>query len=127
LFELCSRSGEKNIINSGMKLLFDHNLSPRLVSRLADIFPESNHVDNLGLAQVDDSEIWVYAQNNDFAIATKDSDYNELLMLRGFPPKIIWIRRGNCSTSEIEAMLRTHINDIQTLFDDSLVGILTLY
>jgi predicted nuclease of predicted toxin-antitoxin system len=110
-----------------MKLLFDHNLSPRLVSRLADIFPDSNHVDNLGLAQVHDSEVWVYAQNNDFAIATKDSDYNELLMLRGFPPKIIWIRRGNCSTSEIEAMLRTHINDIQTLFDDSLVGILTLY
>ncbi|CUR35478.1 conserved hypothetical protein [Planktothrix tepida PCC 9214] len=49
------------------------------------------------------------------------------MMLRGFPPKIIWIRRGNCSTSEIEAMLRTHINDIQTLFDDSSLGILTLY
>ncbi len=110
-----------------MKLLFDHNLSPRLVNRLADIFPESNHVDNLELAQTDDSDVWVYAQNNGFIIATKDSDYNELLMLHGFPPKIIWIRRGNCSTSEIEAMLRTHINDIQTLFDDSSLGILTLY
>ncbi|OCR00011.1 hypothetical protein BCD67_02600 [Oscillatoriales cyanobacterium USR001] len=110
-----------------MKLLFDHNLSPRLVNRLADIFPESNHVDNLGLAQTDDSDVWIYAQNNGFAIATKDSDYNELLILRGFPPKIIWIRRGNCSTSEIEALLRTHINDIQTLFDDSSLGILTLY
>ncbi|MEZ2232590.1 DUF5615 family PIN-like protein [Microcoleus sp.] len=110
-----------------MKLLFDHNLSPRLVNRLADIFPNSNHVDNLGLAQVDDSDVWLYAENNDFAIATKDSDYNELLMLRGFPPKIIWLRRGNCSTSEIEAILRRHITDIQTLFDDSSVGILTLY
>lgn len=110
-----------------MKLLFDHNLSPRLVNRLADIFPNSNHVDNLGLAQVDDSDVWLYAQNNDFAIATNDSDYNELLMLRGFPPKIIWLRRGNCSTSAIEAILRRHITDIQTLFDDSSVGILTLY
>jgi predicted nuclease of predicted toxin-antitoxin system len=110
-----------------MKLLFDHNLSPRLVNRLADIFPDSNHVDNLGLAQADDRAVWVYAKNNGFAIATKDSDYNELLILRGFPPKIIWIRRGNCSTSEIEAMLKTHINEIQTLFDDSSLGILTLY
>ncbi len=126
MFELCSRSGETNIINPGMKLLFDHNLSTRLVNRLADIFPDSNHVDNLGMAQADDGEVWVYAQNNGFTIATRDSDYNELLMLRGFPPKVIWIRRGNCSTSEIEAMLRTHITDIQTLFDDSSLGILTL-
>jgi len=79
------------------------------------------------MAQADDSDVWGYAQNKGFAIATKDSDYNELLMVRGFPPKIIWIRCGNCSNSEIEAMLRTHINDIQTLFDDSSLGILTLY
>jgi predicted nuclease of predicted toxin-antitoxin system len=110
-----------------MKLLFEQNLSPRLVNRLADIFPDSNHVDNLGMAQADDSDVWVYAQNKGFVIVTKDGDYNELLILCGFPPKIIWIRRGNCSTSEIEAMLRTHINDIQTLFDDSSLGILTLY
>jgi predicted nuclease of predicted toxin-antitoxin system len=108
-----------------MKLLFDHNLSPRLVNRLADIFPDSNHVDNLEMAQADDSEVWVYAQNNGFTIATRDSDYNELIMLRDFPPKIVWIRRGNCS--KIEAMLRTHIIDIQRLFDDSSLGILTLY
>lgn len=67
-----------------MKLLFDHNLSPGLVNRLADIFPDSNHVDNLGRAQVDDGEVWIYAQNNGLAIVTRDSDYNELLMLRGF-------------------------------------------
>jgi predicted nuclease of predicted toxin-antitoxin system len=110
-----------------MRLLFDHNLSPRLVNRLADIFPDSNHVDNLGMAQADDGDVWAYARNNGLTIATRDSDYNELMMLRGFPPKIIWIRRGNCSTSEIEAMLRTHITDIQTLFDDASLGILTLY
>ncbi len=110
-----------------MKLLFDHNLSPRLVKRLADIFPSSNHVDNLGLAQADDTELWIYAQSNNFVIVTKDSDYNELLTLRGFPPKIIWIRRGNCSTSDIEAMLKIHFTDVQILFNDSSLGILTLY
>jgi predicted nuclease of predicted toxin-antitoxin system len=110
-----------------MKLLFDHNLSPRLVNRLADLFPDSAHVYMLGMDQADDREVWVYAQSYDFIIVTRDSDYNELLILRGFPPKVIWIRRGNCSTTEIEAMLRSHLPDIQALASDSELGILTLY
>jgi len=110
-----------------VKLLFDHNLSPRLVNRLADLFPESTHVYLLGMDQVDDRGIWNYAQNNGFTIVTRDSDYNELLTLRGFPPKVIWIRRGNCSTTEIETMLRSHLADIQDLTDDPTLGILTLY
>lgn len=92
-----------------MKLLFDHNLSPRLVNRLANLFPESTHVYTLGMGQEDDLNIWKYALSNDFTIVTRDSDYNELLVLKGFPPKVIWIRRGNCSTNEIETMLRSHI------------------
>jgi predicted nuclease of predicted toxin-antitoxin system len=47
-----------------MKLLFDHNLSPRLVNRLADLFPESTHIYMLGLEQADDREVWLYAQSN---------------------------------------------------------------
>ena len=58
-----------------MKLLFDHNLSPRLVNRLAELFPESTHVYLLGMDQVDDREIWNHAKNNDFTIVTRDSDY----------------------------------------------------
>ncbi len=110
-----------------MKLLFDHNLSPRLVQRLADLFPESTHVYTIGLDQVSDREVWNYAQNYGFMIVTKDSDYNELLTLRGFPPKVIWLRRGNCSTADIEVILRSHTADIQTLARDSTLGILTLY
>ncbi|MFN7860658.1 MAG: DUF5615 family PIN-like protein, partial [Pseudanabaena sp.] len=71
--------------------------------------------------------IWKYALSNDFTIVTRDSDYNELLVLKGFPPKVIWIRRGNCSTNEIETMLRSHIEDIQLLAIDQTFGILTLY
>ena len=95
-----------------MKLLFDHNLSPRLVSRLADLFPDSTHLYTLGMDREADYEVWIYAQSNDFTIVTRDGDYNELLVLRGFPPKIVWIRRGNCSTSAIEEILRSHIADI---------------
>jgi predicted nuclease of predicted toxin-antitoxin system len=79
------------------------------------------------MGQEDNLNIWKYALSNDFTIVTRDSDYNELLVLKGFPPKVIWIRRGNCSTNEIETMLRSHIEDIQLLAIDQTFGILTLY
>ena len=41
-----------------MKLLFDQNLSPKLVTRLADLFPGSLHVQSAGLDQADDEKIW---------------------------------------------------------------------
>ncbi len=110
-----------------MKLLFDHNLSPKLVYRLADLFPNSNHVYQLELDRVEDRQIWQYAKINDFIIVTRDSDYNELMILLGFPPKTIWIRRGNCSTNEIENILRTHYINIQELTSTESLGLLTLY
>lgn len=110
-----------------MKLLFDHNLSPRLVSSLADIYPDSNHVFTLGLDQVSDREIWEHARREGFLVVTKDSDFSDLCMLLGFPPKLIWIRRGNCQTSVIEAMLRHHYSDIEALDKDMINGVLTLF
>ena len=85
-----------------MKLLFNHNLSPRLVWLLADLYPNSQHVFLLEMDQEDDRVIWDYALQNDYTIVTRDSDYSDLSLVRGFPPKVIWIRCGNCSTSTIE-------------------------
>lgn len=73
-----------------MKLLFDHNLSPVLVSRLQDIYPSFSHVYLLGLNKALDTE-WQYARQEKFIIVTKDADYSELCLMRGFPPKIVWI------------------------------------
>ena len=89
-----------------MKLLFDHNLSPGLVQQLADCFPEASHVRLLGLERAADGEVWTYAQGRGYAIVTKDSDFNDLSVLRGFPPKVVWIRAGNCTTADIESLLR---------------------
>jgi predicted nuclease of predicted toxin-antitoxin system len=89
-----------------MKLLFDHNLSPNLVNRLRELYPESNHVYRLGLDRVPKTEVWEYAKREEFLIVTKDTDFSDLSLLRGFLPKIIWIRRGNCKTADIEAILR---------------------
>ncbi|AFZ14875.1 hypothetical protein Cri9333_4073 [Crinalium epipsammum PCC 9333] len=110
-----------------MKLLFDQNLSPRLINRLADIYPDSQHVYSIGLDQADDRSLWEYARQNNFTVVTRDSDFSELSILRGFPPKVIWIRRGNCSTNQIEEILRSHNGEIRQFNEDPNLGILALY
>jgi predicted nuclease of predicted toxin-antitoxin system len=70
-----------------VKLLFDQNLSPRLVPRLSDLYPASSHVSAVGLGEADDAAVWEYAKDHGFAIVTKDSDFNDVSVLRGFPPK----------------------------------------
>ena len=94
-----------------MKLLFDQNLSPSLVGSLADIYPESVHVQSVGLDRADDTAVWDFARLQNLVIVTKDADFQERSLIAGAPPKVIWIRRGNCSTSDIEAILRRHFDE----------------
>jgi len=101
-----------------MKLLFDENLPPRLVSLLSDIFPTSVHVRDVGLKSVSDELVWRYAQDNSLTIVSKDSDFHHLSLLFGFPPKVIWIRRGNCSIREIGTILRDHQAEIEEFYHD---------
>jgi predicted nuclease of predicted toxin-antitoxin system len=110
-----------------MKLLFDHNVSPGLVLRLRDLFPLSEHVFNLGLDRASDFEIREYAKRQDLLIVTKDADFSDLCVLKGFPPKIVWIRRGNCTTTDLEQLLRDHYRQIETWDADPLNGVLTLF
>ena len=109
-----------------MKLLFDHNLSPRLVNRLADLYPNSNHLFYLNLDTAEDFIVRQYARDNNFVIVTKDSDFSELSLLRGFPPKIIWIRIGNCTTNNLESLIRSHSQEIDNFYRELNLGILIL-
>ena len=108
-------------------LLFDQNISLRLIDRLADIYPSSVHVFTLGLGDAMDIEIWQYAHDHDFMIVTKDADFSEFGVVKGFPPKIIWIRRGNCSTQDIESIMRENYPAISALSEDLETGILALF
>lgn len=91
-----------------MRLLLDQNLSPRLLTALADFYPGSTHVRAVGLQAADDETVWQYAAAQGFAIVSKDADFHERSFLFGHPPKVVWIRRGNCSTDEVAALLRDH-------------------
>jgi len=110
-----------------MKLLFDANLSPKLVTRLADCFPNLAHVQQFGLNSASDLLIWEYAQQHNYILVTKDADFHEMSLLRGSPPKVIWIRRGNCSVNQIENILRNHVDDIQILIHNCEINFLMLY
>lgn len=102
-----------------MTLLLDQNLSPRLVEQLSGLYPGIAHVQSVGLDRAPDEIVWSYAKKNNCIIVTKDSDFHERSVILGHPPKVVWIRRGNCSTRQIAQILRDHVSDIQTLTTDN--------
>ena len=110
-----------------MKLLFDHNLPPRLAQGLADLFPESRHVYPLGLERASDREICDFAREHGFAVVTKDADFEDLALVLGFRPKVIWIRRGNCTTAELENLLRRQSEAISAYGEDPQARTLVLF
>lgn len=109
-----------------MKLLFDENLSPSLALRLADLFPSSTHVRDVGLQAGDDPAVWEYARQNGFLIVSKDADMHDMSLLRGNPPKVIWLRLGNCSTTQVENLLRREFQAIATFDADDTASLLAL-
>lgn len=109
-----------------MKLLFDQNLSWRLPTKLADLYPESLHIRDARLTESEDIEIWEYAKSNGFVIATKDADFQQRSLLFGFPPKVVRLRVGNCKVKTIEALLRRYSPAIHTFELDARKAILVL-
>ena len=101
-----------------MKLLFDQNISFRIVKKIQDSFPGSKQVSQVGLNQTSDINIWEYARENGFSIVTFDSDFYDLCLLRGIPPKIIWLRCGNTSTNNILQILLNEEDHIISFLTD---------
>ena len=108
------------------RFLLDENLSPRLISGLADVFPGSVHVRDVQLKGKSDEQIWSFAASNDYTIVTKDDDFRALSLLRGAPPKVIWLVVGNTSTAEILGILLAHSSAIDTFINEPLTSLLTL-
>lgn len=109
-----------------MKLLFDQNLSHRLAQTLHDLFPGSLHVRDVGLKEAADTVVWDYAKEYGFAIVSKDIDFHQRSFVFGAPPKVIGIRLGNCSTAEVEFLLRHHTQMIEAFGADAELAFLSL-
>ena len=109
-----------------MKLLFDQNFSHRLVALLATEFSGSQHVRNVGMATATDSVVWEYAAKQGFVIVSKDTDFQQRAVLLGYPPKVVWVRLGNCSTTEVLDVLRTRQTDLEAFDVDPNASFLAL-
>jgi predicted nuclease of predicted toxin-antitoxin system len=110
-----------------LKLLLDQNLSRKLVTQLANVFPDSSHVQFHDLAEKSDTEIWEFAKTNDFCIVTQDVDFAERSRLYGSPPKVIWLRCGNAPTKQVESLLCSGEEVIYTFLNNSSLHCLELY
>lgn len=110
-----------------MRLLFDQNLSFRLCRDLADIFPDSHQATRARLAEATDADVWDYARRQELTIVTLDADFADMATLRGPPPKIIWLRRGNRPSSVIAAMLGDSLETILEFDRNPVAACLEIY
>ena len=110
-----------------MKLRFDHNLSHKLCRRLADLFPDSTQTSLLSLSTASDDAIWQHAKANGFAVVTLDKDFADLALVRGTPPKIIWLRCGNSTVAGVERLLRLNFPGIEKFQSDPNASVLEIW
>jgi len=110
-----------------MKLLFDQNLSYKLKNRLKAEFPDSTHVSDFKMTESDDMEVWDFARAHKYTIVTCDADFFDIMLIKGFPPKVIWIKKGNSSTQSIYDSIYLRLAIIRN-FESSLEsGCLEIY
>jgi predicted nuclease of predicted toxin-antitoxin system len=88
-------------------------LSPRMVRTLAAHFPGTVHVRDVGLLSASDQDVWAAAKTSGRTLVSKDSDFVSLAGVRGAPPRVVWVRAGNASSSQIESLLLRHAGDIR--------------
>jgi len=96
-----------------MRLLFDQNISFRVIKGIQDLFPLAKQVRELGLENYSDRSIWDFAKKENFTIVTFDSDFFDLNLILGTPPKIIWLRIGNATTEDIIQLFRQNVELIK--------------
>ena len=101
-----------------MKLLFDQNISFRVVRQICNYFPQAKHVRDFELQFASDREIWKYAKDNEYNIVTLDSDFYDIVTLNGHPPKIIWLRLGNTSSLNLARVFSEHQENIKSFITD---------
>ncbi|MES2627913.1 MAG: DUF5615 family PIN-like protein [Bacteroidota bacterium] len=103
-----------------MRLLFDQNISFRVLNAIRHEFPEARHVKDFGLEFSSDRDIWNHAKQHNFTLVTLDADFINLLTLYGFPPKIIWLRTGNTGSLLQASLLLSHKSLLEEFTHDNL-------
>lgn len=109
-----------------MRVLFDEQLSESLLQHLKDLSQDAVHVRLLGLGGAGDEVVWQRAIDLGCVLVTKDEDFHRLSVLKGAPPKVVWIRVGNCTTEDVADLLRERWSRIEEFVNDPVVALLEL-
>jgi predicted nuclease of predicted toxin-antitoxin system len=109
-----------------VKLLFDENLSRKLVARLADLYPGSAHVADHDLLSRPDRDVWEFARIAGYVIVTTDADFYEFATSFGPPPKVVWLRRWIHPTRDAEVVLRRDAIRLAQFDADPTLGLLVV-
>jgi predicted nuclease of predicted toxin-antitoxin system len=111
-----------------MRVLIDQNISHRILPHISPLFEEVAHVKALDWIDWNDHDIFMSARKLLFdAVITLDEDFNKLLLQHGKPPKIIWLKTGNCSTSKLSAVIISHKETILNFLLNDTFECLELY
>jgi predicted nuclease of predicted toxin-antitoxin system len=110
-----------------MKLLLDENLSRRIIPLILDAYPESTQVALLGMDAYSDVQLWAFARDNGYILVTKDSDFNDLSTLYGYPPKVIWLKCGNQTKQRIIDILLSIQADVSAFVAHPELACLEVY
>jgi len=110
-----------------MKLLLDENLSRRIIPAIIGAYPESTQVALLAMDAYADEALWAFARDNAYILVTKDSDFNDLSTLYGYPPKVIWLKCGNQSKQRITEILLSIQNEVQAFVNHPDLACLEVY
>ena len=110
-----------------MKLLLDENLSRRIIPTILEAYPESTQIALLEMESAPDSEVWSYARRGGYLLVTQDSDFYDLSVIHGHPPKVIWLKCGNQPRRRIVEILLSIRGDVQAFADNPDVSCLEVY
>jgi predicted nuclease of predicted toxin-antitoxin system len=109
-----------------VKLLFDQNISPKIIKKIPSELLECQQVRFVGLEDKSDSEIFEFAKIEGFALVTFDADFVDLNALRGTPPKIIYLNTGNLTTLKVSDLILNNLLSIQNYLNSETDDILEL-
>ncbi|MDZ7607846.1 MAG: DUF5615 family PIN-like protein [Cyclobacteriaceae bacterium] len=110
-----------------MKLLFDQNISHKILKLLPEKYKEATSVKSERMLSFTDREIWEFARKNNYVIVTHDSDFNDLNALFGFPPKIIWIRTGNIRPKDLADLILQYEREIAKFISEDAYGCFEIF
>ncbi|MCW5911624.1 MAG: DUF5615 family PIN-like protein [Cyclobacteriaceae bacterium] len=108
-----------------MKLLLDANLSWRLTKPLQKHFTV-NHILDFFKHNEQDSVLWDFAKREKYMIVTNDEDFVDILLSKGWPPKIILIRTGNQSNNFLLDLLAGKKTEIELFHQREDLGLLLI-